>query len=114
MLSQVPRGSTPDPRAPHAASHAHPASVHLVILRALPLPPALSQHLGISYVRVADRSMGQIKLVVFIHRRHAHALSSVETSYVPTGVLGIGKNKVRICDASRTWRLITPSQPSAI
>ena len=113
MLSQVPRGSTPHPRAPHAASHAHPASVHLVILRALPLPPALSQHLGISYVRVADRSMGQIKLVVFIHRRHAHALSSVETSYVPTGVLGIGKNKVRIWDASRTWCL-APSQHSAI
>ena len=75
---------TPPPYTSTSSEHSH-------------LPPALSsQHLGISYVRVADRSMGQIKLVVFIHRRHAHALSSVETSYVPTGVLGIGKNKVRI------------------
>ena len=93
---------TPPPYTSSSSEHSHSL-----------LPPALSQHLGISYVRVADRSMGQIKLVVFIHRRHAHALSSVETSYVPTGVLGIGKNKVRIWDASRTWCL-APSQHSAI
>ena len=26
-------------------------------------------------------------------RKHAHTVSAVETSYTPTGVLGIGKNK---------------------
>ena len=53
----------------------------------------LGQHLGSSYVLVAERAMGQIKLACFVHRRHIHAIAAVETSYTPTGVLGIGKNK---------------------
>ena len=46
----------------------------------------LGQHFGSSYVLVAERAMGQIKLSVFVHRRHAHAVSAVETSYTPTGM----------------------------
>jgi len=54
---------------------------------------ALDSHLGSSYVRITERRMGSIFLVVFTHRRHAAKISSVESSYIPTGVLGVGTNK---------------------
>ena len=54
---------------------------------------ALDSHLGSSYVRVAERRMGGIALVVFTHRRHATKITGVETSFLPTGVLGVGTNK---------------------
>ena len=50
----------------------------------------VSDTLGTAYVRVSDRSMGQIKMAAYIHRRHAHAVSHVESSFVATGVLRIG------------------------
>ena len=54
---------------------------------------ALDAHLGSSYVRVTDRRMGGISLVLFSHRRHASKLWAIETSFTPTGVLGVGTNK---------------------
>ena len=45
----------------------------------------IANALGSLYVRIGERAMGQIKLSVFVHRRHAHAVSAVETSYTPTG-----------------------------
>ena len=54
---------------------------------------ALDSHLGSSFVRIAERRMGGIALVVFTHRRHATKVTGVETSFVPTGVLGVGTNK---------------------
>ena len=54
---------------------------------------ALDSHLGPSYVRVAERRMGGLTLIVFTHRRHATKISGVETSFTPTGVLGVGTNK---------------------
>ena len=53
----------------------------------------LETHLGPSYVRVSERRMGGIALIVFTHRRHASKISGVETSFTPTGVLGVGTNK---------------------
>ena len=55
---------------------------------------ALDSHLGPSYVRVAERRMGDITSVVYTHRRHATKITGVETSFTPTGVLGVGTNKV--------------------
>ena len=54
---------------------------------------ALDSHLGPDYVRIAERRMGAIALVVFTHRRHATKITGVETSFLPTGVLGVGTNK---------------------
>lgn len=54
---------------------------------------ALDAHLGSSYVRVTDRRMGGVSLALFSHRRHASKLWAVETSFTPTGVLGVGTNK---------------------
>ena len=56
-------------------------------------PMALDSHLGSDYVRVAERRMGGIALIVFTHRRHATKINGVETSFTPTGVLGVGTNK---------------------
>ena len=53
----------------------------------------VAEVLGGSFVRVADRAMGQIRIAAFVRRIHAHAVSRVETSYVATGVLRIGRNK---------------------
>ena len=54
---------------------------------------ALDSHLGAAYVRVAERRMGGLTLIVFTHRRHAAKINGVETSFTPTGVLGVGTNK---------------------
>ena len=56
-------------------------------------PLAVESHLGSNYVRVTERRMGGIVLLLFTHRKHASKISSVETSFTPTGVLGVGTNK---------------------
>ena len=53
----------------------------------------MEAHLGSNYVRVTERRMGGIVLLLFTHRKHASKISSVETSFTPTGVLGVGTNK---------------------
>ena len=101
-------------------------------------PMAVESHLGSSYVKVSERRMGGIQLLLFTHRYaapqparqpgatarqpaspapqparpapcdaapecmhanganrsiHAAKISHVETSFLPTGVLGVGTNK---------------------
>lgn len=70
-------------------------------------PLAVESHLGPNYVRVTERRMGGIVLLVFTHRKHASKISSVETSFTPTGVLGVGTNKgaVGLALTLRTLRL---------